>query len=99
MTILWFVSLLVLVVFFIRWGWKAMPRWHKLYVLVGIPIVALAGVVATADRFRLLDVIPQNSLAAYALDALFGLYMISVLWGVVVGFSQTWMLIRQGSAR
>jgi hypothetical protein len=93
-TILWFVSLSVLIVFFIRWGWNAMPRWQKLYVLVGIPVVALAGVVAAADQFRLLDAITENSLGAYALDIFFDVYVISVLWGVLVGCSQTWMLIR-----
>jgi hypothetical protein len=92
-TVLWFVSLPVLVVFLIRWGWKAMPRWQQVYVLVGIPVIALASVVATADRLALLDAIPQNSIVSYALNTLFYIYVISVFWGVLVGCSQTWMLV------
>jgi hypothetical protein len=71
-----------------------MPRWQRLYVLVGIPVIALASVVATADRLGLLDEIPQDSLVIYATNILFYVYLISVFWGVLVGFSQTWMLVR-----
>jgi hypothetical protein len=92
-TILWFVSLPVLVVFLIRWGWKAMPRWQKLYVLVGVPVVALAIVVATAERLGLLDAIPEDILVIYALNMSQYLCDFS-LWGVLVGCLQTWMLIR-----
>jgi hypothetical protein len=93
-TVLWFVSLPVLVVFLIRWGWKAMPRWQQLYVLVGIPIIALTSVIAAADRHGLFAAIPENSLVIHALNALFDVYVISVFWGVLVGCLQTWMLIR-----
>jgi hypothetical protein len=93
-TVLWFVSLPVLVVFLIRWGWKAMPRWQQLYVLVGIPVVALASVVATAERLGLLDAIPEDSLVIYALNIFFNIYLISVFWGVLAGCWQTWTLIR-----
>jgi hypothetical protein len=93
-TVLWFVSLPVLVVFLIRLGWKAMPRWQQLYVLVGIPVIALMSVIAAADRHGLFASIPENSSVIHAVNALFDVYVISVFWGVLVGCLQTWMLIR-----
>ena len=93
-TVLWFVSLLVLVVFLIRWGWKAMPRWQQLYVLVGVPVIALLSIVDVADRRGMFASIPENSLVIHAVNSLFDVYVISVFWGVLVGCVQTWMLVR-----
>jgi hypothetical protein len=38
--------------------------------------------------------VPEDSLVMYAVNILFYVYVISVMWGVLVGFAQTWMLIR-----
>jgi hypothetical protein len=71
-----------------------MPRWQQLYVLVGIPLIALMSVVDAADRLGLLAAIPENSSVIHAINVLLDVYVISVFWGVLVGCSQTWMLIR-----
>jgi hypothetical protein len=94
LTVLWFVSLPVLVVFLFRWGWKATPRWQRLCVLLGIPVIALMSLMDTAYQLGWFANVPEDSLVMYAVNILFYVYVISVMWGVLVGFAQTWMLIR-----
>ena len=92
-TILWFGSLPVLVLFLIRRGLKAMPQWHRYYVLIGIPAIALGCVIATAERLGIFVGVPEDSLIIRITDVLFDVYLISVFWGVLVGFSQTWKFL------
>ena len=92
-TILWFVSLLVLVLFLIRRGWRAMPQWHRYYVLIGIPVIVLGCIIAAAEQLGLFVGVPEESLIIRITDVLFDVYLISVFWGVLVGFSQTWKFL------
>jgi hypothetical protein len=51
-------------------------------------------IIAAVARHGQFAAIPEDSLIIRAIDVLFYAYAISVVRGVLIGCSQTWMLIR-----
>ena len=87
-----FFSSAMLLVFFLRRGWGAMPLWHRVYVVVGLPLIIAFHVTGVINLDGYLD---ADSPVRVAEAFLSTARVLVVWWGFAVCLSQMWMLLHQ----
>lgn len=86
-TVIWFFTPLVLLIFLFKRGWRAMPRWQKFYVYAAVVVFPIM----LALDFDFIPT-PDAGVAFYAMIVMFWAYMVCIWWGVIVAVAQLWSL-------
>jgi hypothetical protein len=84
------ISGVILLVFLLRRGWGAMPRWQRIYVVAGLPIIAAFYLTAVFNLDGYLEADSPIRLGEAFLSIARGL---AIWWGLSVCLSQSWMLL------
>jgi hypothetical protein len=84
------ISGVILLVFLLRRGWGAMPRWQRIYVVAGLPIIAAFYLTAVFNLDGYLEADGPIRLGEAFLSVARGL---AIWWGLSVCLSQSWMLL------
>jgi hypothetical protein len=85
--LLWFASTIVLIVFLLKRGWRAMPRWQRNYALCAVVVIPLFEIV---NRLP----IPDSGPIFVGAAILYFMFAAATWWGIGVGIAQTWALLR-----
>ncbi len=90
-SLLWFFSTIVLIVFLVRRGWQMMPPWQRNYVPCAVVIVP-------AFEIGQFLPIPGSGPIYFTFVILYLVNAFVTWWGIVVGIGQTWALLRPANS-
>ena len=87
---LWIAATIVLIVFLVKRGWSAMPRWHRNYVFCAVIIILWNEIMG---HFAM-SVAEENHTFYLVAAILWVITTVVTWWGIAVGVSQVRTLLR-----